>query len=95
MVLLLVGLQSTGGQAMSKQETARVMLQLREIIKNTLRKGDVFSRYSRNQYVLMLSVRQPGDSGVVAERLLKGWKASGLSSSMRIDISTGLPEPIV
>ena len=36
-----------------------------------------------------------GDSGVVAERLLKGWKASGLSSSMRIDISTGLPEPIV
>ncbi|HJD18533.1 MAG TPA: hypothetical protein IAA01_09765 [Candidatus Fournierella excrementavium] len=94
-VLLLVGLQSTGGQAMSKQETARVMLQLREIIKNTLRKGDVFSRYSRNQYVLMLSVRQPGDSGVVAERLLKGWKASGLSSSMRIDISTGLPEPIV
>ena len=47
------------------------------------------------EYVLMLSVRQPGDSGVVAERLLKGWKASGLSSSMRIDISTGLPEPIV
>ena len=25
----------------------------------------------------------------------QGWKASGLSSSMRIDISTGLPEPIV
>lgn len=94
-VLLLVGLQSTGSQAMSKQENSRVMLQLREIIKNTLRKGDVFSRYSRNQYVLMLSVRQPGDSGVVAERLLKGWRASGLSSGMRIDISTGLPEPIV
>ena len=94
-VLLLVGLKSTNGQAMSKQETARMMLQLREIIKNTLRKGDVFNRYSRNQYVLMLSVRQPGDSGVVAERLLQGWRASGLGSTVRIDISSGLPEPIV
>ena len=83
------------GMAGITEPRTPIYLQLREIIKNTLRKGDVFSRYSRNQYVLMLSVRQPGDSGVVAERLLKGWKASGLSSSMRIDISTGLPEPIV
>ena len=94
-VLLLVGLQSIAGQPMSRQETTRVMLQLREIIKNTLRKGDVFSRYSRNQYVLMLSVRHPGDGGVVAERLLQGWRSSGLGSSMRIHITSGLPEPIV
>ena len=93
-VLLLVGLQSSSGQTLAKQENARVMLQLRELIKNTLRKGDVFSRYSRNQYVLMLSVRQPGDSGVVAERLLKGWRASGVTG-VRIDITTGIPEPIV
>lgn len=94
-VLLLVGLQSTSGQPLNKQENARVMLQLRELIKDTLRKGDVFSRYSRNQYVLMLSVRQAGDSGVVAERLLKGWRALGASSGVRIDITSGVPEPIV
>ena len=94
-VLLLVGLQSTGGQAMSKQENAQVMLQLRGIIENTLRKGDVFSRYSRDQYVLMLLVRHPGDSGVVAERLLNGWRACGLSSNVRIDISASLPQPVV
>lgn len=94
-VLLLISLQSTGSQPISKQENSQVMLQLQEIIKNTLRKGDVFSRYSRNQYVLMLSVRHPGDSGVVAERLLQGWRTSGLCSNMRIDISSGLPQPIV
>ena len=94
-VLLLVGLQSAGGQAMSKQENAQAMLQLRGIIENTLRKGDVFSRYSRDQYVLMLLVRHPGDSGVVAERLLNGWRACGLSSNVRIDISASLPQPIV
>lgn len=94
-VLLLVGLQSENGQALGKQETVRAMLQLREQIKNTLRKGDVFSRYSRNQYVLMLSVRQAGDTAVVAERLLKSWRSCGASSGMRIDITSGVPDPIV
>lgn len=94
-VLLLVGLQSSTGQPLGKEETVRTMLQLRELIKNTLRKGDVFSRYSRNQYVLMLSVRHPGDCGVVAERLLKAWRAAGIDSGTRIDITSGVPDPIV
>lgn len=78
-----------------KQEMIRGMLSVKELIKNMLRKGDVFARYSRNQYVLMLSVRQAGDTAVVAERLLKSWRSCGASSGMRIDITSGVPDPIV
>ena len=46
-------------------------------------------------YVLMLSVRQAGDTAVVAERLLKSWRSCGASSGMRIDITSGVPDPIV
>lgn len=94
-VLLLVSLQAENGRPLPKADAVRAMLRLREIIKGTLRKGDVFSRYGRNQYVLMLSVRQAVDTAVVAERLLQNWRAAQVLPGARLQITSGVPTPIV
>ena len=78
-----------------KQEMIRVMLGVRELIKNMLRKGDVFARYSRNQYVLMLSVKSTDDFAVVRDRLLARYQESGMSTVLRMEVTVGIPDPIV
>ncbi len=78
-----------------KQEMIRVMLAVKELIKNMLRKGDVFARYSRNQYVLMLSVKDTDDYKVVRDRLLSRYEKSGLSQNLRMQVTIGIPDPIV
>lgn len=78
-----------------KQEMIRVMLAVKDLIKNMLRKGDVFARYSRNQYVLMLSVKSTDDYKVVRDRLLSRYEKSGLSQDLRMQVAIGIPDPIV
>lgn len=78
-----------------KQEMIRVMLSVKELIKNMLRKGDVFARYSRNQYVLMLSVKHTDDYKVVRDRLLTRYEKSGMSQMLRMQVTIGIPDPIV
>lgn len=78
-----------------KQEMIRVMLLVKELIKNMLRKGDVFARYSRNQYVLMLSVKNTDDYKIVRDRLLSRYEKSGMSQLLRMQVTIGIPDPIV
>ena len=78
-----------------KQEMIRVMLSVKELIKNMLRKGDVFARYSRNQYVLMLSVKNTDDYKIVRDRLLTRYEKSGISQVLRMQVTIGIPDPTV
>lgn len=78
-----------------KQEMIRAMLSVKELIKNMLRKGDVFARYSRNQYVLMLSVKNTDDYKIVRDRLLTRYEKSGMSQVLRMQVTIGIPDPIV
>ena len=91
-ILLLVTLTP---QEAPKQERIRVMLSVKELIKNMLRKGDVFSRYGRNQYVLMLSVKNADDYKVVRDRLLSRYEKSGISQILHMQVTVGIPDPIV
>lgn len=78
-----------------KQEMIRGMLSVKELIKNMLRKGDVFARYSRNQYVLMLSVKNTDDYKIVRDRLLTRYEKCGMSQVLRMQVTIGIPDPIV
>ena len=91
-ILLLVTLLP---QQAPKHEMIRVMLGVKELIKNMLRKGDVFARYSRNQYVLMLSVKQTEDYQVIEDRLMREYQASSMGRSLKMEITMGVPDPIV
>ena len=65
------------------------------VSSSALRKGDVFSRYSRNQYVLMLSVRSIEDSGVVQNRLREAYRKARPPRTLRMDVTAARPESIV
>ena len=68
-LLILVTFEGKNGQTVAKQEIVDAMARGKEVIRESLRKGDVFSRYSRNQYILMLTVTSPADSVVVENRI--------------------------
>lgn len=91
-ILLLVTMQPYDAP---KQEMARVMMSTKVLIKEMLRKGDVFARYSRNQYILMLSVKSVNDNTYIAKRLQERYERSGISKDITMEITVGIPAPIV
>ena len=50
------------------------MEMLRQLIRNGVRSGDVYTRYSRNQYLVLLTGAKTADGQNVAVRLEKRWK---------------------
>ena len=93
--LFLMTFLPVRGQTVPKEELTRLMLAMKEEIQKVLRKGDVFSRYSRNQYVLMLSVRSIEDSGVVQNRLREAYRKARPPRILRMDVTAARPESIV
>lgn len=53
------------------------MEMLRQIIRGGVRSGDVYTRYSRNQYLVLLTGAKEADGQKVARRLEKQWKETG------------------
>lgn len=94
-IIMLITIASDDGKPMPKQVTVETMLMLKDLIKNTLRKGDVFSRYSRNQYILMLPVNKAEDYEIVQQRLQSSYDKSCKNRSIHIDMKAQTLEPIV
>ena len=94
-IIMLITLLPRKTELLQKQESVRYMLQLKEVIKNTLRKGDVFSRYSRNQYILMLPVRSALDVTVVQKRLETACQSHMEKKNLIIDMKSQMLEPVV
>ena len=94
-IIMLITLLPRKSELLQKQESVRYMLQLKEVIKNTLRKGDVFSRYSRNQYILMLPVRSALDVTVVQKRLETACQSHMEKKNLIIDMKSQMLEPVV
>ena len=53
------------------------MEMLRQIIREGVRSGDVYTRYSQNQYLVLLTGAKETDGQKVARRLEKQWKETG------------------
>lgn len=53
------------------------MEMLRQVILEGVRTGDAYTRYSRNQYLVLLAGAKEADGKKVAERLEKRWKEIG------------------
>lgn len=63
---------------------SKVMDNLFEIIKSGLRKGDVFSRFSATQYVLMLPTLTYENCAMVMDRIIKRYKQTYRSKAVEI-----------
>ena len=68
--IVLLSLQSPVGTALSRRSQSRIMGQLGEQIRKNLRRGDIFSRCSVSQYIVMLPQANYENSCMVSRRLV-------------------------
>ncbi len=68
--LCLITIQGTSRKDSSTHVT-KAMTRMAETIANALRSGDVFARYSVNQYIVMLPSTSYENSTMIGERILK------------------------
>lgn len=94
-VLMLVTLKAQDGTPLPKQDNITAMQLLKELIQRTLRKGDVFSRYGRSQYIIMLSVAKASDVQPVCRRLEAAYGHGYLADDVYPEIRTLELEPII
>lgn len=94
-ILMLFTLNSKTSMPVAKGVLVKAMLYLQEVIKEALRKGDVVSRYSRNQYIIMISVAKDEDCEIVEQRIQKQFNSQKISSTIQLAVVTGKPDPIV
>lgn len=71
----LMTVESTGKQPLDKELQENAMHQLSLSIRNSLRKGDVYSRCSPSQYVIMLSMINFENGLKVLNRVKKAFKS--------------------
>ena len=94
-LLFLATLLPLRGKKLPEGEFARSMLDLKMQIGQVLRKGDVYCRYSHNQYLLVLAVRHTEDADVVVRRLCTRYQGSAAANYFRLDVGVSHPEGIV
>lgn len=94
-ILMLFTLIGENGYMLTKEEQILAMLKLKEVIKGALRKGDVVSRYSRSQYVVMLSVVNENDSEIVKKRVAAGFHTQNPPPKAKLEVVSCRPSSIV
>lgn len=67
--LLLINISIKSTKNETKSTLSEAMSELKDCIKSTLRKGDIFSRYSSDQFVVMLSMANSNDYRIVQRRI--------------------------
>ncbi len=68
----------------NKKDISLAMERLKDIIGNSLRSGDTYSRYSVNQYIVLLPSACYENSVIVGERILKNFANSRPKLSVKI-----------
>lgn len=67
--LLLISLSDESEDGLQGKALARAMQRLSDCISKSLRKRDVYTRYSRSQYILLLPATRIEDVSIVKERI--------------------------
>ncbi len=83
--LALVSVSSPAGDAPSAALLSSTMENLLDVMKRCLRKSDVISRYSSNQYILMLRTANYEDGELVMKRLLTAFHTKYPRSPLRVN----------
>lgn len=82
--LCLLTVTSNDGMLKNYQQLHAVMAELLNAVKNSLRKGDVFSKFSSTQYVLMLPTLTYENGRMVMERICKRFYSTTKFDTVKI-----------
>lgn len=85
--LCLLSVSGKNGAELSKRTRELVMKRLAAVISGSLRSGDVFSRYSVSQYVILLPMANFENSGMVMDRIIKKYRQDHAHSPAAISHS--------
>lgn len=87
--IALLSVMGSSGEVMpSQKQLNRVMDSLHDVIRKSLRRGDVFTRYSLNQYLVMLPTTTYETSNMVVQRILKNYRKEHPNVSALIRYTT-------
>ena len=86
-VLLLVSAESQPGSAAAGPDQ-----ELRFLLSQTLRRGDVCCRYGHDQYLALLMLADPAHTDAVEHRLRAGWKPVNGRLELIFDFGGPLPQ---
>ena len=85
----LMTVMNAAGDDLPNQKTMnRVMDALHETIRRSLRKGDIFTRYSLNQYLIMLPTTTYETSNIVMDRIKKAYRREFPNTPVLLRCST-------
>lgn len=82
--ILLLSVHDAAHRELSRYSLSKAMENLGEVIRNGLRRGDVFSKCSNSQYVIMLPNANYENSEMVCQRLLTAFARKYPHSPARI-----------
>jgi len=85
-LVLVTVFDKQGGQIDMKSIKSAMQI-LRQTMMGTLRRGDIVSQYSKNQYLLMLSARLPNEAEAAMSRVKRLFYSKYRESSCEIDIN--------
>ncbi len=86
LVLALFTLSPGDGVEPTQHDMARAMAEFRVVAMNTLRRSDAFARYSRNQYVMLLTVQSLDNGCVVRDRIKESYFNATNQQKTDIDV---------
>lgn len=91
--LALLSILSQNGAELPRRSLDRVVENLRELIRTTLRRGDVVARCSVSQFVIMLPQANFENSRLVCDRLIRAFARQYPHSPARLHASVHPLEP--
>lgn len=83
--LCLISVSDRRGETLSRRTLENVMRKLADSIQRSLRSGDIFSRYSSAQYVILLPQASYENSRMVMERIIRNYKLDHSHSPAKLD----------
>lgn len=86
LVLALFTLSPAKNVTVTQYDMTRAMAEFKVVAMNTLRKADAIARYSRNQYVMLLTVNSLDDGRSVRDRIRESYSNAASSRKMMIDV---------
>ena len=91
--LAMVVLCGANGEALTVKRCTETMDSLHDAISCTLRIGDVFTRFSRDQYLIMLPSSSYENAAMVLERVIAAYQRtlSGMTTRIKYSILPVLP----
>jgi DNA-binding SARP family transcriptional activator len=92
--LILLTLTTKDALIPPKKEAITSMMTLKTIVQKSLRKGDVFSQFSQNQIIVMISIKHASDCELIQNRFASLYEKINSKNEMMLKISNLVLDPI-